>query len=72
MNFRWYQNQSSLGVNMLSYQTSLKVHYEGDFTLNEEFEVHTLQPAEYKSMSTVLLLMRVTEYSLVLGRPLPK
>ena len=35
---------------------SWKVHYEGDSTLNEEFEVHILQPADYKSTSTELLL----------------
>ena len=57
---------------MSSYLLSRKVHYEGDSTLNEEFEVHILQPADYKSTSTELLLTRVTEYSLVLGRPLPK
>ena len=57
---------------MSSYLLSQKVHYEGDSTLNEEFEVHILQPADYKSTSTELLLTRVTEYSLVLGRPLPK
>ena len=57
---------------MSSYLMSWKVHYEGDSTLNEEFEVHILQPADYKSTSTELLLTRVTKYSLVLGRPLPK
>ena len=57
---------------MSSYLLSRKVHYGGDSTLNEEFEVHILQPADYKLTSTELLLTRVTEYSLVLGRPLPK
>ena len=57
---------------MSSYLLSSKVHYEGDSTLNEEFEVHILQPVDYKSMSTELLLTRVTKYSSVLGRPLPK
>ena len=57
---------------MSSYLLSSKVHYEGDFTLNEEFEVHILQPVDYKSMSTELLLTRVTKYSPVLGRPLPE
>ena len=45
---------------------SLKVHYEGDYTLNEDFEVHILQPTDSESTPLELLQMRVTKYSLAL------